>query len=257
MNGVAENLIEALGLGEREHLAIVGAGGKTSLLLTLAETLRDKKVVISTTTKIHFDEARQALKPVITLQQPDWEYSLKDCLKRENQAVLVKRIMESGKVNGVLPSLADEIFLDQEINHLLLEADGAAGRSVKAPSEKEPLIPSSVTKVVAMMGLNAINQPFNQEKVFREKEFQMITGIKPGEKLVPEKLSRLFIDPKGLFKGTPPSAKKIVFLNRLDLLADKKEAFALADLIANKKMTSIYRIIIGSLKKMNTILILE
>jgi probable selenium-dependent hydroxylase accessory protein YqeC len=248
LNGVSENLIEALGLGEREHLAIVGAGGKTTLLLTLAKNLRDHMVVISTTTKIRYDEARQALKSIITLQQSDWKEKLKDCLKRENQAILVKQKMESGKVGGISPSLADEIFLDREVTYLLLEADGAAGRPVKAPSENEPVIPSSVTKVVGMMGLDAINQPFNQENIFREKEFQVITGIKTGEKLVPEKLLPLFTDPNGLFRGTPPSAKKIVFLNRLDLLADKNQAFALADMIAERKANNINRVVLGSIK---------
>lgn len=248
LDNVHKNLFEVLGLGEREHLAIVGAGGKTTLLLALAEKLRDKKVVISTTTKIHLDEARKVGKTVITIQEPDWKYTLKDCLNRENQSVLVKQIMESGKVDGIFPSIADEIFRDQEIAYLLLEADGAAGRLVKAPSEKEPVIPSSVTKVVAMMGLDVINQPFIQEKVFRVKEFQMITGINTGERLVPDKLFPLFIDPKGLFKGTPPSAQKIVFLNRLDLLSDKSQAFALSNLIANKKKGAIDRVIIGSLK---------
>jgi len=245
---VKQNLVEALGMGEREHLAIVGAGGKTTLLLSLAENLRDNRVVISTTTKIHYDEARKALKPIITLQEPDWKHTLKDCLNRENQAVLVKQIMVSGKVNGISPSLADEIFQDQEITYLLLEADGAAGRPVKAPSEKEPVIPASVTKVVAMMGLDAINQPFNQEKVFRGKEFQMITGINTGEKIVPEKLFHLFIDPKGLFKGTPPSANKIVFLNRLDLLSDNSQAFTLSDIIKESKTGNITRVIVGAIK---------
>jgi probable selenium-dependent hydroxylase accessory protein YqeC len=245
---VHKNLLEVLGLVEREHLAIVGAGGKTTLLLSLAKNIRENKVVISTTTKIHYDEARQALRPIINLQQPDWKEILKKRLDLENQAVLVKQIIKSGKVSGISPSLADEIFRDQKVGYLLLEADGAAGRPIKAPSENEPVIPSSVTKVVAMMGLDVINQPFNQEKVFREKEFQRITGISRGEKLIPKKIFQLFIDPRGLFKGTPPSAKKIVFLNRLDLLSNKRQAFALAELIANKKRRSIDRIIIGSLK---------
>ena len=73
MKKVIKDVIEALGLREKEHLAIVGAGGKTTLLLALAQDLRDNKIIISTTTKIHYDEAKQALKPIITLGQPDWK----------------------------------------------------------------------------------------------------------------------------------------------------------------------------------------
>ena len=77
MKKVIKDVIEALGLREKEHLAIVGAGGKTTLLLALAQDLRDNKIIISTTTKIHYDEAKQALKPIITLGQPDWKATLK------------------------------------------------------------------------------------------------------------------------------------------------------------------------------------
>ena len=44
------DLITTLGLGPREHMAIVGAGGKTSLMFALAEDLfiGGKRVVIGT-----------------------------------------------------------------------------------------------------------------------------------------------------------------------------------------------------------------
>jgi len=241
------DILEALGLGEKEHLALVGAGGKTSLLFALAGRLLNKKVIISATTKIHYDEASSFKKPICTLQEPDWKKRLESCLKWENQAVLISEMMDTGKVKGISSSLADELFCEKGIDYLVLEADGAAGRPVKAPAAKEPVIPFSVTKVVAVMGLDVINQPFHRENVFRQKEFRKITGIKPGEKIVPERLLSLFIDPRGLFKNTPPFSQKIVFLNRMDLLADKRQAFVLADLIAREGVHT-DRIVVGSIK---------
>jgi probable selenium-dependent hydroxylase accessory protein YqeC len=92
-----------------------------------------------------------------------------------------------------------------------------------------------------------MNRCADQTTVFRAKEFQEITGIKPGEKIVPESVFTLFIHPKGLFRGTPPSAQKRVFLNRLDLLSDRGLAFRLAGLIAGAE-PHIDRIVIGSTK---------
>lgn len=249
MTAVFKNVSEALGLEKREHLAVVGAGGKTSLLLALVAGLRDKKVVISTTTRMLHAEARSIGKPIISLQEPGWKNRLREGLNRENQVVLIGEVMASDKVKGISPSLADAIYREQRTGSLLLEADGAAGRSIKAPAEKEPVIPSSVTTVVAILGLDAVGQPFNRERVFREKEFRDITGIEPGEKLVPERLWPLFINPQGLFKGTPSSAKKTAFLNRLDLLADQGRAFVLADLIMDKNAGLIDRVVIGSVKE--------
>ena len=48
------SLIEALALGSRELISLVGAGGKTTLMFALAEELRilNRRVVTTTTTKI-------------------------------------------------------------------------------------------------------------------------------------------------------------------------------------------------------------
>ena len=54
METLAKDLTTALGLGAKEHVAIVGAGGKTSLMFALAEELRmhGGRIVTGTTTKV-------------------------------------------------------------------------------------------------------------------------------------------------------------------------------------------------------------
>jgi probable selenium-dependent hydroxylase accessory protein YqeC len=244
------SLKDALGLEEREHLALVGGGGKTSLMFAMAEELRqsEKRVVTSTTTKIWHHEALNS--PLVLFLESDASWSkLKEELSIHGHVFLAQSLLDSGKVSGISPSIADELYQDEAMDYLLVEADGSAGHPVKAPAEHEPVIPPLVTKAVAMMGLEAIDQPLGPDTVFRVDLFRKITGLDLGQRLTPPVLSRLFQDPKGLFKGTPPSAKRVAFLNKLDLLAEEQEASDLAHEILGDSGGEIDRVVIGSIKK--------
>ncbi|MEJ2725514.1 MAG: selenium cofactor biosynthesis protein YqeC [Deltaproteobacteria bacterium] len=245
------SLAEALGLGRREHVALVGAGGKTTLLFALAEELQrsGKRVLASTTTKLWHQEALSAASLLLVEEEVSWEVKLDTLLEQRESVFLAQSLLDSGKVQGIAPSLADDLYRKGIMDYLLLEADGAAGHAVKAPSEREPVIPGSATKVVAMLGLEALGKRMEPEVVFRMEEFQKLTGLAPGEMLTTSALSGLFSDPGGLFKGTPNSAGRVAFLNKLDLIRDDKEAERLAFTIMERSRGEIDRVVRGSLKQ--------
>ncbi|MCJ7596560.1 MAG: selenium cofactor biosynthesis protein YqeC, partial [Desulfobacterales bacterium] len=186
-------LSEALALGAREHIALVGGGGKTALLFALAEELcqSGKRVLTSTTTKVWHAEALKSPRVIFVKGNPAWRAHLQETLEKEGHLFLAEALLDSGKVQGITPSLADELYEDASIDYLLIEADGSAGRPVKAPDWHEPVIPASVTRVVALMGLEALGRPMGPEVVFRQELVAKITGLKPGESLTVQALSRL------------------------------------------------------------------
>jgi probable selenium-dependent hydroxylase accessory protein YqeC len=235
----------------REHVALVGAGGKTTLMFALASELqrKGKHLITSTTTKVWHEQALQAPGVVFAEANSSWVEKLKAGLTRGGHVFLGRSLIESGKVDGIVPSLADRLFQQLEVDYLLVEADGSAGRPVKAPAPHEPVIPKSVTEVVAVLGLEAIGRKLEPEIVFRHDLVANITGLRPGEELSVYALSRLFLHPAGLFKGSPASAKRVVFLNKLDLLPEKQKAMMLADLILSDEMKQVVRVVIGSLNK--------
>lgn len=245
------NLTNALGLESREHLALVGGGGKTSLMFALAEELykKNRRVITSTTTKIWNHEARRSSCILLTQSDSSWRDKLTEGLKTHGHVFVARSLLETGKLKGISPSLSDELFQAGEMEYLLLEADGSAGHPVKAPAEHEPVIPSTATKVVAMLGLEAVGKKPEPGVVFRRDLFRKLTGINPGQILTSDVLSKIFLNPEGLFKGTPVSAKKIVFLNKLDLLPEEQEATDLACLIIEKTENRIDRVVIGSTLK--------
>ena len=251
MEKAVNTLTAALGLEAREHVALVGGGGKTRLMFVLAEELRQakKRVITSTTTKIWYTQAR--LSPYVGFVQshPTWKDELSKALKAHGHGFLSYSMLESGKVEGINPSLADELYQDKEVDYLIVEADGSAGRPVKAPAEYEPVIPPSSTKVVGMLGLEALGEELSPEIVFRIDLFSKLTGLAVGQRLTPGVLYHLFSHPEGLFKGTPVSAKRIAFLNKLDLRSDEQEARNLADLILGERDRQVDRVVIGSIQE--------
>jgi probable selenium-dependent hydroxylase accessory protein YqeC len=143
----------------------------------------------------------------------------------------------------------DGLFGEPTVEYQLVEADGAAGLPVKAPAAHEPVIPASTTMVVAMMGLDAMGRDLVPGEVFRPVAVQEVTGLKAGETLNSSSLAGIFLHPNGLFKGTPDSAKRIAFLNKVDLLGNEGRALDLAARILSGAERRISRVVIGSIKE--------
>jgi probable selenium-dependent hydroxylase accessory protein YqeC len=247
----AKSLIEALGLGPREHIALVGGGGKTTLMFALAKELRrnGKRVITSTTTKVWHREAQQYEKVLLVDGEVDWKDKTIEGLGGEETVFLGRSILDSGKVEGISPSLADEVYHDSNVHYLIVEADGSAGHPLKAPAEHEPVIPSSVTIVVAMMGLEALSARLDEATAFRVEQVKKVTGLDTGELLTPGALAKVFFHPAGLFKAAPGSARRVVFLNKGDLIKEERKTEELADILLAKPSKMIDRVILGSVKK--------
>jgi len=234
------DLSSALGLGPREHLALVGGGGKTTVMFALAGELckKGKKVVTTTTTKIWVREGNQAPGTIFLTSGLGWEGLVRTGLCDHGHVFVGREILSTGKVAGISKPVADALFGSSRVDYLIVEADGAAGRPVKAPASHEPLIPDSATVVIAVMGLDALWARFDETNVFRADRFEKITGVRPGEKMTPETLARLFSSPEGLFKGAPDRSRRIAFLNKADVLENDREARFLAKHISSIPRTS-------------------
>jgi len=250
-HGRMNRLIVALGLGPREHVAVVGGGGKTSLCFALADELlaAGNRVVTTTTTKIRREEAEMAPCRVFFPSGSRDFIRLKQDLREKGHVCVARRFLNTGKVEGIDRETADALFQDPEIDFLIAEADGAAGRPVKAPAAHEPVIPASATLAIAMTGLEALGMPLHPGLVFRPGRFRDLTGLDEGDTLSPAALAGVFRSPMGLFKGTPDSARRIAFLNKADLLGPDQDVDDLAFRLLRPSPAPIERVIIGSLVK--------
>ena len=137
--------ITALGLEKPRVIAIIGGGGKSSLMAALGEEFRHRGETAVMTTTTHIRPPRQ------NGYMGDDAAVLSDLLIT-NRVMTVGMPAEEHKFGPSpllerLPQLADRV---------IIEADGTKGLPLKVPNEHEPVIPPFADAVVAVAGLSAL-----------------------------------------------------------------------------------------------------
>ena len=200
------SLAERFDLGDHELVAFVGAGGKSTLLLRLGAELAHtgRRVILTTTTKLGLD---QVTGTVCYSSDP---IEVEACFASPGP-VFVVGSEDGRKVTG--PSLADvdRLFAESTADYILVEADGARGRSIKAPDAHEPVIPAAATLVVLVASLNAIGLPL-AEAAHRPELVSDLSGLNLTAPVGPEHVAALLAHPQGGLKGVPDQARVVVAL---------------------------------------------
>lgn len=228
---------------KKELISFVGGGGKTSSIFKLAHELKaeSKKVLVTTTTKIFVPEPKDFDKLIIRHNNENF-----NIIKPSASSITVLgESIQNEKIWGLSPAIIDEIFQSGLFDCILVEADGAKRKSIKAPSSHEPVIPSSTTKTVGVIGLSALHKDIEKE-VFRTEIFKKI--CEDSQILTLEQIFRLIISPQGLFKNTPLDAEKYLFLNQVEGQNLKKAAHDLFNML-NEAGFNLDGMIMGSLKE--------
>jgi probable selenium-dependent hydroxylase accessory protein YqeC len=248
---------EALDLKERAFISLVGAGGKSTLFKRLAEelVLKKKQIILTTTTHMFSWQLAPFIKRGRLIKGHN-EESVRESIKKyfslESKggklAVIEEKIEDNGegKVSGPPPDWLDKWWEDRMADHFLVEADGAAGRPVKAPASYEPVIPLSTTDLVGVIGIDALGLSLLEENVFRSEIFSRLTGLNLGEKIGIETLAFLICHPEGLFKETPPGCRRHLFINKAEDPGDLKMAEELTFEVLKIYHREISNIIVGA-----------
>jgi molybdenum cofactor cytidylyltransferase len=218
-------LQDALALGTARVVAFTGGGGKTTAMFRLAAELADRRVLVTTTTRIWVPEPAQARLVVADAlaEAPDrlgagWERGVR---------ALGTAVGPDGKLRGVPPDWVRA--LAAEADYVLVEADGAAGRPLTAPRAYEPVIPDSADLVVPVAGADAIAAPLDAEHVHRPAEIAALTGLAQGAALAPRAIATVLLSPLGNVKGAPPAARMVPLVNKVESAVAETRARAVAD----------------------------
>lgn len=137
-------------------IAIIGGGGKTTAMLTLARALAGQRVLITTTTHIY------PVAPPVSrelLVNPKAE-ELGRALSQPGIVCAGTRAAE-GKFSGLTPALL-EMAIDWA-DWTVCEADGAKRLPLKLHRETEPVIPPRTERCLVVLGLSALGQPVFQQ----------------------------------------------------------------------------------------------
>jgi probable selenium-dependent hydroxylase accessory protein YqeC len=216
-------------------VAFVGAGGKTSSLFALARRLAatGARVLATTTTRMLNPEAGseregKGFGPVIELGDSAGPVDAGRVRAAGPLAVLGARGREVGKLYGIAPESIEAIA--GLFDYVLIEADGARGLSIKAPAAHEPVVPAGCGVVIGVAGLDAIGSPMDDRVVHRPELFGPLVGCARRETITTLHLLRLVASPRGLFKGAPRGAARVVLLNKTDAVSPELAADCASEL---------------------------
>jgi molybdenum cofactor cytidylyltransferase len=234
-------LPEAIDLKQGDILAFVGAGGKTSAMFALADAIESQTVLTTTT---HLGA---------------WQAGLADghriCNFPDEINALDFQVYKKLLITG--PAGADERLAGLSENvlnvlhvrcknltlPLLIEADGARQRSLKAPAAYEPAIPGWVTCVVVMAGLAGLGQPLVEARVHRPKIFSALSGCGIGAIIDIDHLAAVLLSQEGGLKAIPRGTRRICFLNQ----SEGERLQGLGAQLAGRLITAYDRVLVGSL----------
>lgn len=198
-----------LNIDEKEMISFVGGGGKTTTIFQLAKELifLGKKVLISTTTKIGVPLKDEY--DYLFLKDIDHNFN-----PQNSTITILGEEIKGKKLIGISPERLDEIFTRNIFDIILIEADGANRKTIKAPANHEPVVPISSTKTIGVIGLDSLGKSIDKNNVHRAEILSAISEKALLDIIDEETIIKLVLDKNGLFKNT--YGNKILLLNKAD-----------------------------------------
>ena len=244
---VSQMVLTHIPFKKGDVVSLVGSGGKTTLMYLLARELTTKglRVITTTTTKIFPPQSSESSRLVIADHENSLLNKAQELLKKEHHITLAEKFI-GPKLKGISPQVIDRMKEQKIADVIINEADGARGCPLKAPNETEPVIPSSTTWTLAIVGLDGIGKTNTEDYVFRPDYFFRLTGVKVGEVITPEAVSRIILHPEGITRGTPGKARIAAILNKGEIFNGLYIGKKTANSIMKEKKKAIFKVLITS-----------
>lgn len=188
-------------------ISFVGGGGKTTSINALAKEFKyiGKKVLITTTTKILCSEHEN--NDYFILGNPSIDFSPKS-----GSITVLGDSIKYGKIQGLSLNQLEDIHKRNIFDIILIEADGANNKPIKAPAKYEPVVPNFTTMTIGLIGLDSFGKPLDEDNVHRSEILADILDADYPHKINHEDIVKLVLHKDGLFKGG--YGEKILLLNK-------------------------------------------
>ena len=213
--------------------AFVGGGGKTTSMLRMAEELgKQGTVIVTTTTHIFPPEG------IPLLENPD-EIAIRQRIRPDilPEPVIAVGVTET-KTGKLTPCGIPVERLAELADYVLVEADGAKGKPLKAPASHEPVLPACTKLVIGVAGMDGVGKPI-AKAAFRPALYGALLGCDGAHVVTPADAARVLSEDGGQHKGVLPGMRYAVILNK----ADDEAARAAAEMTARSlDLTKIDRV---------------
>jgi len=210
------------------------------------------RVLTTTTTRIFtaqinrapahvtFDPRQQTLAAILP--------QLNAAITRHGQALLIGQAdAQSGKAFGVSPEIIDRLAHSGQFDLIINEADGSRMRPFKAPAPHEPVISGSSTLVVPVVGIDALDQPLNDQSTHRAGQIGHLSGTPLRESITLETIASVLCHPQGGLKNVPAAARVVPLINKVEAEPQQVAAQTLADRLLSR--TQIDAVAIGAVQQ--------
>ena len=235
-------LAKALRTESSPCVAFIGAGGKTTAMFELARQL-SSPVIVTATSHLGVWQIPFADKHIIT----DTPAALEKIEHGSQGVILVTGSIDKDRTTPINANLMDWLrqFCGYLSIPLLIEADGARQKPLKAWADHEPSIPSFVDQVLQVAGLAGLGKLLNDEYVHRPELFSRLSGLQVGETITPDALTRVLEHAEGGLKNIPRAARRVALLNQ----TDTPEIQAIAHGIGQRLLSAYHSVVISNLKQ--------
>lgn len=236
-------LYDLIGLSSEESsvISVVGGGGKTTLIEVLADELKlkGKRVLIAPSTAIALPEKNKY--DNLFIEEISSEF-----LPESGSITYFAQYNDFIKIRTKDIGLIENIKSKEIFDYLLIEADGAKKKPIKAPGDHEPVIIQCTEITIGVIGLDSLDMPIDEEHVHRAEIFKSM--IDKSHIIIDEDaIVELVLNENGLFKSS--LGRKILFLNKADSTLKIKRGLEIKKRLMDKEIS----VFVGEIKTGNFI----
>jgi len=154
-----------------------------------------------------------------------------------------------GKMGGLPAEWIDQLAITCRDVVFIVEGDGSAGKSFKGHLGHEPVIPSSCSLVIPVIGIDSVGVQLNLQSVHRLERICELTGVLPDSLVSTEMITQLLLHPQGYLHNCSEHNLIIPFINKVETVIQYQQAEELAQQILANKHPQIGGVILGSILK--------
>ena len=248
----SSRILAAFGVRERRYLHLIGGGGKTTLMFALAHALaaEGRNVLTTTTTRILFPEPGESDRVVLGTDAGPLIERLKiEFETRRHVTAAARHVEAERKLVGLPVALLDAVLDAAVANHVLVEADGSAGRSLKAHREHEPVVSARADLVIAVIGVDCIGAPMDDVHVHRAALLRERLGRPVGTIVTAEDVAGILFHREGYLARVERGCEVVAFVNQVTTPAAREDARRLAGALrASDAGNRLARVIVGDVR---------
>jgi|SRR5581483_4380225 len=235
-------LLELLELPPQALIALVGAGGKTTTMYTLAHELagQEKRVATTTTTNIYVPHPGETERLLVDTEMPRLLRCLQDGWRDCRHITVASVAIGSGKLKGLSPEQPVLLLRRGGADVVIVEADGARHLKIKAPAEYEPVMPAQASLILLLLSAEVLDQPLSGEIAHRPEILARLVGIDIGDPLTPAVIARLLLHKQGGLKQVPKGVRVYTLVTHVT--PENRESVAQLVRLACKasRLTNVY-----------------